>query len=302
MEFGVVGLIELIVFGVFLFVAIFVYKAIFSTKAAAKKNRMDSSMSSKDGKNSLSITDKTIKYGSQVYQLNNITQVGKYKANKKRWLMAFFAVIVGVFGVVIATQRGGEVVGLAVIFIAVILLLLSVLRKRLYLLRLETSSGSTELFTSKDEAFIDKLITIISEVMESQIEGTNFIAYTDKSKIINNSNQKIVRGDEVAGDKFDNLNLKNSQIVNRSPNATVTNTISEIYGKEVQNAFESLARHITEHNDTGSSVLLDKIQDEITEKNVDKSKVTALWNSLVRILPEASKVATSIATIAGAIL
>lgn len=259
-------------------------------------------MSSEKEKSNLSITDKTIKYSGQVYQLSNITQVGKYKVSKRRWMTGIIAVLIGAGGVAIAGQRGSEEVGIVVIGFAVLLMLWTVFRKRLYLLRLETSSGSAELFTSKDEKFIDELITTISEVMESQIEGTNIIAYTDKSKIINNSSHKIVKGDEVAGDKFDKINLKNSQIVNRSPNANVSNTINEIYGEEVQKALDSLDRHIAEQNDAGSAALLDKIKDEIRGQHVDKSKVSALWNTLVKILPEASKVASSIAIIAGAIL
>lgn len=259
-------------------------------------------MSSSRNNSNLYITEKTVKYSGQVYQLNNITQVGKYKISQRRWSTAIVAILIGVGGIAIAGQRGGEPVGAGMIGFALILLLWNVFRKTKYLLRLETSSGSAELFTSKDESFIDQLISTISEVMERQDEGTNIIAYTDKSKIVNNSVNKLVKGDEVSGDKFDNLNMKNSQIVNRSPNARVTNTITEIYGEAVQRAFDSLNSHITYHNDAGSAAILDKIKEEIQGQAPDRSKVAALWNSLVRILPEASKVATSIATIASAIL
>lgn len=259
-------------------------------------------MSDRKEKNSLFITDKTIKYSGQVYQLKNITQVGKYKV-KRGWVgRVIFALLIGAGGIAMAEETredGFALVGLAV---AALLLLWTIFRRSHYLLRLETSSGSAELFTSRDESFIDELIRTISDVMEEQQEGTNIIAYTDKSKIINNSTQKIVRGDEVAGDKFNKLNLTNSQFVNRSPNAVVTNQISEIYGKEVQLAIDTLARHIADRNDRNSAALLEKIKEEISTRDADRSKVAALWNSLVTILPEAGKVATAIATIAAAIL
>ena len=259
-------------------------------------------MSSSNERTTLAITDKTIKYSGQVYQLKNVTQVAKYRAKRRRWLGVLLALVIGAGGVALLPVRDGAAAGLLALGFAVTLLLWTLLRKRRYLLMLETSSGSAELFTSKNEAFIDDLIATISDVMENQVEGTHFIAYTDKSKIIDNSTRKVVKGDEVAGDKFDNIKLKNSQFVSRSPNAIVSNTIHDLYGEAVAKAIDDLARHIEEHNDPGSAALLDKIREEITGKSVSKPKVAALWNSLVTILPEAAKVAASIATIAGAIL
>lgn len=258
-------------------------------------------MSSRN-KSNLYITEKTVKYSGQVYQLHNITQVGKYKVPQRRWSTAIVAILIGIGGIAVAGQRGGEPMGAGIIGFALVLLLWNIFRKRKYLLELETSSGSVELFTSKDESFIDQLISTISEVMERQDEGTNYIAYTNKSKIVNKSVHKLVKGDEVAGDKFDKFKMKNSQFVNRSPNARVTNTITELYGEEIQRAFDTLNRHIADHNDAGSAAILDKIKEEIQGQRPDRSTVSALWSTLVKILPEASKVTTAIATIASAIL
>ncbi len=273
-----------------------------SIKAVKHRKLKETNMSSSDSDSLLYITEKTIKYSGQVYQLKNITQVGKYKIRQKRWSIAFVTILIGVGGIAIMGQRGAEPLGAGIIGFALVLFLWNVFRKRKFLLRLETSSGNSELFTSKDEPFIDDLIANITEIMELEIEGTNIVAYTDKSKIVNNTIQKQVKGDEVAGDKFNNLNMKNSQIVNRSPNSKVTNTITERYGEEVQRAFDSLDQHIGQHNDAGSAAILEKIKEEIQDLNPDNSKVAALWNSLVHILPEASKVTSAIAAIASAIL
>ena len=255
----------------------------------------------------LIITDKTIKYTDkkhtdQVYQLSNITQITKHKLKHKRLVMIIMAIALGFGGVaLIATdQRDLQPLALGAFVLAIIFILIALLRKNHYALILETSSGMGEVLVSKDEKFIDDLVTTITDVMENQIKGTNIIAYPDTMTINNQSFTKNVAGDEVTGDKFENI--KNSAISNRSDNANVTNTINEKYGEEIEKALDELAAHIRECNDVGSEALLEKLRAILCEPEPDKTRISALWNTLVQVLPDVSKVATSIKTIAAAIL
>jgi|GEM_PF-6709458 len=255
----------------------------------------------------LSITDKIIKYTDgrhteQVYQLSNITQIKKRKLTHKRIAKVVISIALAAGGVAIVATKENDLqpIAAAAIILSIVLFLWSLLRRSHYALILETSSGTGEVLVSKSEKFIDQLVSTITDVMERQIEGTNITAYPKDFTVINNSYTKNVTGDDVAGDKFENI--KNSAIANRSAGAHVSNSLISNYGEGVGKALDELAHHISACNDEGSAAVLAKLKESMSQPEPDKSRVTALWNTLVRILPDVSKVTTSIAAIAGAIL
>ena len=263
----------------------------------------------KKTKDYLSITDKTIKYTdkkhtNQVYQLSNITQITKHKLTHKRIAKVILSLMLAAVGVGLAIagerQSGLLPLAAAAFILSILLFLWALLRRNRYALILETSSGMGEVLVSKKEKFIDELVLTITDVMEKPVEGTNLIAYPKTTTIVNKSYTNIVAGDEVAGDKFENI--KNSAIANRSEGASVSNSVTNNYGIEVEKALDILVKHINNYNDASSQSLMEKLRESMSEPEPDRSRVSALWTSLVQILPDVSKVAASIATIAGAVL
>jgi hypothetical protein len=248
----------------------------------------------------LQITERTVKYSGQVYQLRNITQVGKYRVKQMRRFPAIVSILIGGAGIAIGSQRGGEPVGAGMIGFALILLLWSMIfRKSKFVLMLETSSGSAELFASKNEVFIDQLISTISDVMEQQTEGTNIIAYTDKSKIVNNSIQKI-KGDAVAGDKFENIH--DSTIVNRSVVQDAIKNVQASAGKDVSKALASIAAAVEESKNAAAGALFNSFTAELKKPAPNKSTLKQFWEGLTTLLPSIATIGEASAKIATLLL
>jgi hypothetical protein len=297
--FGIGG-IELIIFVLFLLVFWFLYKTIMRKKLSKNGKIERNNMRPKKTKDFLNITEKTIKYSGQTYQLINITQVSKLKVTHKRIGKIIFSIVLAAAGLVIANGPNEfRIVSVFLFPLAFLILIWALVRKNKYALVLETNSGSAEIMSSKDEKFIDELIGIISDVMEKQVSGTNIVAYPKKMQIINNSFNKNVGGDEVAGDKFGNINKSN--FVNRSNVGSASNTVNTAYDDEVLKALDDIEKHIREHNDTVSEVLIEKLRELMNESKPDKSKIKSLWNNLVKMLPDVSTVVKSIRIITGAI-
>lgn len=264
--------------------------------------------------NYLTITENTIKYGDNVYQLKNITHVGKYTVNRRRVRNIIAALILAGIGFFLLSMgvRGDfiQILILGSWGVAAVLLLWGIFSFKKYALVVETSSGRTEIFTASKERFVDEIISQISEVMENPQKGTNITYNMEKMEITDESTHKYVEGDEVSGDKFDHVkdssivnhssNVVNqgSHSINQSPDAQINHSIVSNYSEEVAEAIADLEKHISNCNEPGSSLLMNKLKEQMSQPKPDNSKASAIWNSLVRILPDASSVAVSIATIA----
>jgi ABC-type bacteriocin/lantibiotic exporter with double-glycine peptidase domain len=139
---------------------------------------------SKRGKfDTLLITDKTLRYGDCVYQISNLTHVGKYRVEgKTEWFIPLIltAVITVPLIGIMGTLGGplAEIITIIVVITVVWPFLFGLLGKLLtrdeYALALETNSGSVKLFSSEDENFITDLVSIIAKIMDSQILQANY--------------------------------------------------------------------------------------------------------------------------------
>lgn len=134
------------------------------------------------------------------------------------------------------------------------------------------------------------------EVLE-KITIARPISFDDKDrKTIVNIIQKFqIVGEQIMGDKFENIS--NSTIVNRSLLSNALNNISDRYGDEVKNALEELSQHIEHSRNTESAELLNGFNQELNNKEQNKTVLKTLWGGLVKSLPDAAKVTTAIATI-----
>jgi pyridoxal/pyridoxine/pyridoxamine kinase len=117
----------------------------------------------------------------------------------------------------------------------------------------------------------------------------------DKQAIIKIIQKFQIVGEQIVGDKFENIS--GSTIVNRSLLSNAMNTVTSQYGEDVKNALNEISEHIEGTGDSVSAELFDGFNKELGNKESKKSVLKALWDGLVTNLPDAAKVTTAIATI-----
>jgi len=164
------------------------------------------------------ITNQVISYSGQVWQLRNITRVGKYKVNnpKPHKILDFLKPIGGFFfGIVLIMNEAP--IGFLVVLLALGYFAFQVYQNKKhkpeFALKIEASSGTAEIFTTHDEEFVDQLVNLISRVMRSE-EQKEFQVSIDNRTIIDNSlvdNRKSYN-DIKDSTIIDDSNVKDSTI------------------------------------------------------------------------------------------
>ena len=150
----------------------------------------------------LNITNRVISYGGQTWSLRNITRVGKYEITSPNpystmdMVKTGLGILLGIFLVSIEVS-----IGYIIILGAGIYLYYQYYKNKqntpLYGLRIETSSGSAELFTSPNESFIDKLVHTITDVIHAD-EKMDLTVNIDQRTIYDNIHDStIVQNSEV---------------------------------------------------------------------------------------------------------
>ncbi len=154
----------------------------------------------------LNITNKVISYGGQTWPLRNITRVGKYEITNPNpySIMSMLKTVLGVLlGVFLAVA--GYSIGYIIFLAAGIYLYYKYYKNRqnipFYGLRIETSSGSAELFTSPNENFIDKLVTTISDVIHAD-EKMDLTVNIDQRTIYDNIHDSTIVQNSDVRDSF----------------------------------------------------------------------------------------------------
>lgn len=255
----------------------------------------------------LEITNKTLRYSGQIFQISNLTNVGKYKLKKKRSFITSILLlpsIAGAIGCVILGIRlleGGRsddaaFISFVIAGVLFIIFLLMRKKKNIYALGIETNSGSTELFSSKNEEFIDDLVLTIARVMEDQNQEASYTVNIKSAKIQNNS-----IGEAIMGDKFGNIS--NSAFINKSDNSTLIsksnldnalNQVTYDYGKKSEKALKIIADHISKSNNKEAIDLFNSFNAEISKGNENKAVLRVLWDGFVKVLPDVAQVASAV--------
>lgn len=256
----------------------------------------------------LEITNQTLRFSNQIIQMRNITRVGKYTI-RQRWkiLVGLLVPVVAVGSLVVMTDQRTDPDRIAVLVVGgviLVVLILLLLKKKTFALLLETSSSSKQLFTTKDGPFMDELVDTIGEVLDNQEKPANYTVNIRSAKIEDHSVRET-----VMGDKYENVH--GSQI--KSPGATLTyinesqlsnalNTVQDAYGDDVEEALRVLAEHIRHAESREAGELLNSFNTEVSKPEANRTTLKVLWNGLCDALPDAAKVAASVATIAKALM
>ena len=141
----------------------------------------------------LEITNKIMKIGSEIYQINNLVRIGKLekKAENGGFIVLLLLAVAGTF---LLGQQDPELVPFGFGSVVLLIIIISS-RKSKFALSIETNSGSGEILWSKKEEDIDSLIELISRVMEAKAQQVKYTV---------NMNDYSVR-DVVLGDKFKSI-------------------------------------------------------------------------------------------------
>lgn len=142
----------------------------------------------------LSITNRTLTLGSTVYQVSNITSVGKYRIKPSYIFKLRFIIICSVLswlGIYLVKNNPDTLIlkwlTWGVITLVVLGLLERFTKSKKYGLSIETNSGGARLIASKNEKLIDKIIDKLMEIMNNRDAPVNYTFNVADGDIINQS-------------------------------------------------------------------------------------------------------------------
>ena len=142
----------------------------------------------------LNITNNTITLDSKVYQIRNVTSVGKYRIKPSDIFKLNFIIICGVlgwFGIALINSNpdmsAPKWFAGIVIFLAASGIIERFTKAPKYGLSIETNAGSTKLLISKDEKLIDEIIYTITQIMNNLDKAVNYSFNIADGDIINQS-------------------------------------------------------------------------------------------------------------------
>lgn len=140
--------------------------------------------------NNLLVTNRTITLNNRVYQIRNITSVGKYILKPSFSISMGFIIIGGFLGILCLGNSSEELlflfwIGLILLAISAIGILERFIKKKRYVLSIETNNGSARLIASENEGKINEIIAGINEVMNNQDVPVNYTYNIADGDIIN---------------------------------------------------------------------------------------------------------------------
>ena len=155
----------------------------------------------------LLITNKTLTFAGTTWQLSNITKITKYALTKEKPFSP-------------GTFIGAGMIGLTALFyIPEILAVLVFLGSAAFVwyaikenkkprttfgLKIETTAGSSELFASPAEHFIDKLILTITDVMQRNDQKSDIQVNIDNMTIFDRIRNSTIVNQSNVQDSFKN--------------------------------------------------------------------------------------------------
>lgn len=221
------------------------------------------------------LTGRTLTFRGQVYQLRNLTQIGKYKLSRKDKYrisvnILILAAVVFLTCVYVLTYAPFAIdwypVGVASVSIAIISLAVVAyaiyerFQPPTYMVELETSAASTELFMSKDEKFIDNLILAIRDAIDKPDPQTSYVF-----NIIDRS--MIVYGDVTINEHRPGLTDEDKRFIK---------DVFEPKLKEFQERLETLGNGVGLED-------LKKFVDELNKSRPKESSLRTYWQRLIDI-------------------
>lgn len=139
----------------------------------------------------LNITNNTITLANKVYQVRNITSVGKYQFKKNYFFKLKFifpGIIISLIGIEwMKSNPDVKWFTFSVLFVTLLGIIERFVKPKKYGITIETNAGSSKLLTSNNESLINKIIQTITEIMNNQDKSANYTFNVSDGDIINQS-------------------------------------------------------------------------------------------------------------------
>lgn len=131
----------------------------------------------------LTLTPRTIQlgHGSEIFQLKNLTRIGKYKVLEKQFPLFAIAVL-GIVGLGLITVSGTVPTLLGLLVLAAAGYgIWSRMRPKTYAFGFETNSGTVRYLYAKDDAFIGQIVSKVTQYIETEQSSGVVINVEDRS-------------------------------------------------------------------------------------------------------------------------
>lgn len=137
----------------------------------------------------LLVTNRTITLNNRVEQIRNIMSVGKYVKRPNFYVSTSLIFIGGFLGILCLGNSSEELffliwIGLSLLGIAALGILERLIKKKKYVLSIETNNGIARLVYSENERKIDEIISGIHKVMKNQNVPVNYTYDIEDGDII----------------------------------------------------------------------------------------------------------------------
>lgn len=158
----------------------------------------------------LSISKRTVRFGTRVYQIRNITNIAMLVIQPTHTFTIQGFIVSGIsFFILMSIDNGvAKLLGFLALLVFSFGIYERVSKHPKYALQIETSSGSQNLISSSDKSFIEKIISKIYMFMDDDEQDANYVFNLEDRSI-------SVKGDVTesvlsSGDAYDSFSSKTS--------------------------------------------------------------------------------------------
>jgi hypothetical protein len=145
----------------------------------------------------IEITNRTVRFGSDVYQFRNVTGFGLAPVKNENLFPIQFILGVFVIGLFCANIPDLRMWGIILVLVAIGGFYANTLQPKKYGLKLYLNSGSpSPVFITSDMSGLENVVSVLYKFMESNEEGTYIIHAQDRSiRIEGNFEGNFIGGD-----------------------------------------------------------------------------------------------------------
>lgn len=155
----------------------------------------------------LIITNKVLKFGQLVMPLRSIVEVEAHRLHRSHgFTIVATLLLLGVgFAIDLAMEAEGGIFALTGL-VSFFVILSRLLRKRKYVLRIQSTTRQENFWQSTDQAFLEEIVEEITEAMSNDEVPIQVVANI-RNKTINKTSNETVMGDKFSANEASHVNL-----------------------------------------------------------------------------------------------
>ncbi|MBD1921292.1 hypothetical protein H6F77_09330 [Microcoleus sp. FACHB-831] len=145
---------------------------------------------------SIYITKKTVRFGSDVYQFRNVTGFGVAEFKPANIIPIKFILIIFVIGLIFGNIPDTRSWGITIVLFSLFGIILNTFQPNQYGLKLYLNSGGGPIFLTRDMEGLKKVVQNLYKFMDSDKEGSYIVNVQDSSIRIDGSvGGSVIKGD-----------------------------------------------------------------------------------------------------------